>query len=66
MFNGIMDLLKRAFRNEKGQTMVEYILLVVVIALVAVAGFIIVGNKTNAKAVDAGNKISTPCFYMVR
>ena len=66
MFNRIMDSLKRAFRNEKGQGMVEYILLVVVIALVAVAGFTIIGQRANEKATSAAQEINTPCLYMVR
>ncbi len=66
MFDRIMNSLKRAFRNEKGQGMVEYILLVVVIALVAVAGFIIVGNNTNTQANKAGTAIGATCVYMVR
>ena len=66
MFNRIMDSLKRAFRNEKAQGMVEYILLVVVIALVALWGFTQIGTATNNKAKDAADNITSGCIYMVR
>ncbi len=66
MFNRIMDSLKKAFRNEKGQGMVEYILLVVVIALVAYVGFKAIGDNTLVKANDAADKIGTGCMYMVK
>ena len=61
-----MDSLKRAFRNEKGQGMVEYILIVVVIALVAYFGFEAIGSNTLTKANDAADKIGTGCVYIVR
>ena len=66
MFNRIMDSLKRAFRNEKGQGMVEYILLVVVIALVALVGFKAIGTAANEKADEAAGNITSGCIYMVR
>ncbi len=68
MFNRIMDSLKRAFRNEKGQGMVEYILLVLVIALVAYVGFGFLGDKLNEKADDATTALNeaTSSLYMLR
>ena len=66
MFNRIMDSLKKAFRNEKAQGMVEYILLVLVIALVAVGAFRLLGQEVDNKADDATNELSTSVVYMVR
>ncbi|HKL10378.1 MAG TPA: hypothetical protein VJ990_02990 [Clostridia bacterium] len=71
MFNRIMDLLKRAFRNEKGQGMVEYILLVIVIAFVAIIGFSALGDSVNNKTSQAGTSINAenatiPVLFMVR
>ena len=66
MFNRIMDSLKRAFRNEKGQGMVEYILLVLVIALVAVVAFRALGTEVSNKADEATSELSTSVVYMVR
>ncbi len=66
MFNGIMDFMKKMFRNEKAQGMVEYILLVVVIALVALWGFTQIGTSANSKAQEAATNITSGYVYMLR
>jgi len=61
-----MDSLKKAFRNEKAQGMVEYILLVLVIALVAVVAFRTLGNEVSDKANEATDELTSSVVYMVR
>jgi len=68
MFARIMDSLKRAFRNEKGQGMVEYILLVLLIAIVAFGAFQLLGQEVESKTNSAKDTLNTATgvVYMVR
>ena len=72
MFNGIMDFMKKMFRNEKGQGMVEYILIIIVVALIAFVGFNALGTGLNNTANEVGNEIDSttvpnvPALMMVR
>lgn len=49
---------KRLFRDQRGANLVEYIILVGVIALVAIAGFKIFGNKTREKIDQQASSVS--------
>lgn len=65
MFNGIMDYFKGIFKNEKGQGMVEYILIVLLIALVAYFGFQTLGGTINNEVDDASTSLeNAACLYM--
>ena len=44
-----LDLIRRIRRDTRGANMVEYIILVGVIALIAIAGFKMFGGKVRAK-----------------
>lgn len=47
-------------RREEGATMVEYGLLVALIALVAIAGVILLGNALNALFSDTAGRLPAP------
>jgi pilus assembly protein Flp/PilA len=47
-------------KNEKGATMVEYALVIVVVALVALVGLKTVGTSLNTQFNSIGNTISNP------
>jgi len=49
--------MKRFFKDIKGANMVEYIILVGVIALVAIAGFKIFGEKVDSKIQEQSSKV---------
>ena len=42
-----MDLVKRLIKEEEGQGMIEYVLIVAFISIIAIAAIIIVGGKVN-------------------
>lgn len=42
-----MELIKKLIRDEEGQSMVEYSLIVAAVALVCVAGYNALGGKVN-------------------
>ncbi len=46
-------------RDEEGASMVEYILLVALIALAVIAAVVFLKNQVNAKFNDAGSKLSS-------
>jgi pilus assembly protein Flp/PilA len=56
-----MDKMKLATRNlladKRGANMVEYIILVGVVALIALAGFKIFGQKVNSKINDQASTV---------
>ncbi|HBV97408.1 MAG TPA: Flp family type IVb pilin [Desulfotomaculum sp.] len=52
------ELIKRLHKDESGQGMAEYAIILVVIALVAVAGFTYLGNQLNTKVHDASNALN--------
>ena len=45
-------------KSHNGQTMIEYALLVVVIALVAIVGFKAIGVTANQKAADISSQLT--------
>lgn len=51
------NLLSKFINDESGQGMVEYTLIVALIAIVAMIGFIAIGTAANAKVEYSGNKI---------
>jgi Flp pilus assembly pilin Flp len=46
-------------KDEEGASMVEYILLVALIALAVIAAVVFLKNQVNAKFNDAGSKLSS-------
>ena len=48
---------KGLLQDQKGQGMVEYALILVVVALVAVAGFKVLGNDVNTLATNVGTNL---------
>ena len=48
------------FQDEKGASMVEYALLVVLIAIVAILAIRFVGGQVSETFQDIGNNLSTP------
>jgi len=46
-------------RDEEGASMVEYALLIALIAIVVIAGAVILGSALGAKFTDFGNTVST-------
>jgi len=53
----MMTRLNRFLRDNAGANLVEYIILVGVIALVAIAGFKIFGEKVDKKVQEQANKV---------
>jgi pilus assembly protein Flp/PilA len=52
----LASIARRIVRNEEGATMVEYALMVALIAVVVIAGATLLGNSVNAKfSTVAGN-----------
>jgi pilus assembly protein Flp/PilA len=49
---------RRLVANERGANLVEYIILVGVIALIAIAGFKIFGNKVRAKVDEQAGSVN--------
>jgi len=54
----MMSTLKALWNDEDGATMVEYALAVALIAVVAIAAFLLVGQATQTKMSDVSNEIS--------
>jgi pilus assembly protein Flp/PilA len=54
----MMSMLKGLWHDEDGATMVEYALAVALIAVVAIAAFLLVGQATQTKMTDVSNEIS--------
>lgn len=55
----MMIKLNRFFRDNKGANLVEYIILVGVVALIALAGFKFFGKKVTDKINDQGGKVES-------
>ncbi len=53
------NLLKRLWQEEEGQDLVEYGLLVVLVALAAMAGMNTLAGDINAMFTSAGGKLAT-------
>lgn len=56
----MMHLFKRFCREDEGAAMVEYALLVALIALVAIVGVTATGTSINAQFAKISCKIATP------
>lgn len=52
------NLMLQLLKEEEGASMVEYVLLVALIAVVAAVGFGTLGKRVNQTAVDAGTDLS--------
>ena len=55
----MMIKMNKFFRDNKGANLVEYIILVGVVALIALAGFKFFGKKVTDKVNDQANKVET-------
>lgn len=53
-----MKKIRQLVKDTRGANLVEYIILVGVIALIALAGFKIFGNKVGAAIQEQGGKVS--------
>ena len=49
--------IRQFFQDSRGANLVEYIILVGVIALIAIAGFKVFGTKVKAKITEQSNKV---------
>ena len=52
--------LLRGIRNERGQTLVEYALIIIVIALLAIAAMKLLGGQVNNMYSNAGSQLANP------
>lgn len=50
----------RALKNEEGQGMVEYALIIAFIAIVVIAGLVILGPAIRDMFTDIGNQVENP------
>jgi len=55
----LRDGLRRMFADEKGQDLIEYALVVALIAFAAAAGMTTVATKINAAFTNIGTKLTT-------
>jgi pilus assembly protein Flp/PilA len=53
------NLLRRLWREEEGQDLVEYVLLVVVIALTCIAGMTTLATDINTAFTNAGSNLTS-------
>lgn len=58
MFRGKMKKFTNFLKDCHGANLVEYLILVGVISLIALAGFKTFGKKVDTKIQDQGNKVS--------
>lgn len=54
----ILELLSKLRRDEKGATVIEYALIAALVAVVAIAGFSLVGTKVSTKLVTIGSALT--------
>lgn len=54
----LRKLMERLYKDESGQGMAEYAIILVVIALIAITGFGILGGKINDKVEEAGDALN--------
>lgn len=57
MFHSLRHALRRFRRDTRGANMVEYILLVGVVALIAIAGFKLFGSKVREKVDEQSTSV---------
>lgn len=55
----MMELVKNLFVDEEGQGLVEYALILVLIAIVVIAALTFLGNKVNDTFQNIGKKLSS-------
>ncbi|MGI6596693.1 MAG: Flp family type IVb pilin [bacterium] len=55
----MLTLVKRLVQEEEGQTMAEYALILVLIAIAAFAGYKLLGENIKAKVDDVAGKIGS-------
>lgn len=53
-----LELLSKLRRDEKGATVIEYALIAALVAVVAIAGFSLVGTKVSTKLVTIGSALT--------
>jgi len=53
-----MNLVKRLIKEEEGQGMIEYVLIVAFISIIAIAAIVIVGGKVNKTWQNTGNALN--------
>lgn len=53
----IQELLAKLRRDEKGATVIEYALIAALVAVVAIAGFQLVGNNVSDKMSEVGSAL---------
>ncbi len=51
------NLLRRLWKEESGQGMAEYGLILALVAIIAIAGFRLLGTQINAKVTNVGTEI---------
>ena len=59
-FKRICTGARNVFRNEKGQGLVEYALILVLIAVVVIAALTVLGQKTSSTFSSIGSTIGSP------
>ena len=55
-----MSKIKSFFRDESGQAMTEYGLIIALVAVVIIAALTLIGTRLNLNFADIANKIPTP------
>lgn len=55
----MLSSFKKFFRNEDGATLVEYALIIALVAIVALAGIKLLGSSSNNTLSNAANNIQT-------
>ena len=54
----MLELVKNFFKNEEGQGLVEYALILVLIAILVIAAMSLLGGKVNDTFVNIANQLS--------
>ncbi|MEO0074814.1 MAG: Flp family type IVb pilin [candidate division WOR-3 bacterium] len=57
MFKNIINKITALFKNEEGQGMVEYIIIIVLIAIAAIVAFRFLSSKTKQKISEIGKSV---------
>lgn len=55
-----MEMLKRLWKDEEGQGMVEYGLIIALVAIVAIVGLKLVGGSVDGIFTDVSAELATP------
>jgi pilus assembly protein Flp/PilA len=59
MFNSVVSILSRLHREEEGQGMIEYMLIIVFVALAATAGMTALATAVNSAFTAIGSLLQT-------